>query len=322
MNRSKKTQLRQKAFASSRNSYRLYGVQVSSDFALYEATPSRPNVKGAVRKELTLQAFSSTKPAMENWCEHDLGRAHGRQLKLQTHGELAATAQGQNRQLVVQNVVSLYWQSGDTAIYYRLDQSGSYDLLSFWFTHILLPLHLTLECNFNFLHASAVEIDQGAILFLAGSTGGKSTMANYFLHRGHGLVSDDKVSTFLEDSACYAEPSCPFHRPWREHEVLGDRVEQFSSAKTPVRTIYLLERNSTDVDIEIEELTGYRKFEALLSNYLYTFDFLHPHRLAWLAELAERTPIYRIRRPWDLSRLGDVYEAICEHERSNTLEAR
>ena len=45
-------------------------------------------------------------------------------------------------------------------------------LLAFWFVHIFLPMYLTLERGWDFIHAAAVEVDNRPILFIAPSTGG------------------------------------------------------------------------------------------------------------------------------------------------------
>ena len=61
-----------------------------------------------------------------------------------------------------------------------------------------------------------VEVDEQPILFIAPSTGGKSTLGDYFLKQGHPMLSDDKVATFLHEDEFWAVPSHPHHRPFRE----------------------------------------------------------------------------------------------------------
>ena len=39
-------------------------------------------------------------------------------------------------------------------------------------------------------------------------------------------------------------------------------------------------------------------------------------RMRWLAQLADTSLVFRVRRPWSLDRMHEVYEAICAHSRS------
>jgi len=110
-------------------------------------------------------------------------------------------------------------------------------------------------------------------------------------------------------------PSHPYHRPFRQFEVLGYPVEHFAGQARPIHAFYVLESAERDGSIEIAELSGFRKFEQLLPNYLYSFRFLWEQRLHWLAQLADRSLVFRVRRPWNLERMNEVYEAICAHSR-------
>ena len=56
-----------------------------------------------------------------------------------------------------------------------------------------------------------------------------------------------------------------------------------------------------------------------MSHYLFGFDFLKEQRLRWLASLADQSLVFRVRRPWNLERMHDVYEAICKHSRSLSM---
>ena len=239
--------------------------------------------------------------------------SHDRELCLHTEWELARSAPGQPWCLGVKNVVHFAWEGADPVIYYQLQEEGTQPLLVFWFVHIFLPLHLTLERGWDFIHGAAVEVDEQPIMFIAPSMGGKSTLADYFLKQGHPMLSDDKVATFLQEGHYYAVPSHPHHRPFRQFEVLGHPVEHFAAQARPIHAFYVLEQAEPDAKIEISEVTGFRKFEELLPNYLFSFSFLQEQRLHWLAQLADQSLVYRVSRPWDLERMHETYEAICEH---------
>ena len=53
-----------------------------------------------------------------------------------------------------------------------------------------------------------------------------------------------------------------------------------------------------------------------MPNYLFSFRFLQQQRLRWLAQLADQSLVFRMRRPWDMERMHEVYEAICAHSRA------
>ena len=297
----------------------LYGVKVFCAFPLFD----RPVPVSAVAPgehaalELRLGSDTGKQPlAKEQLPEvHPLYTAHGRELYLHTDRELARSAPGQPWRLEVEGVVSFSWTGGEPVIDYQLHEQGTQPLLVFWFVHIFLPLHLTLERGYDFIHAAGVEVHGEPILFIAESTGGKSTLADYFLKQGHPMLSDDKVATFLEQGRFYAVPSHPHHRPWREYEVLGDPVENFAASANPIHAFYLLEQGEPGSETEITEVVGFRKFEELLPNYLYSFSFLQRQRLRWLAQLADQSLVFRVKRPWNMDRMHEVSEAICAHSR-------
>jgi len=302
--------------------YCLYGVKVNCDFALFDRpTPVSAAAPGE-HSALELRqagAGAAVPPLPESLAETmPLYATHGRELYLRTDREAARSATGQPWHLEVQGVASFSWTGGEPVIYYQLGDKGNRGLLVFWFVHIFLPLYLTLERGYDFIHAAAVELDEQPILFIAPSTGGKSTLGDYFLRQGHPMLSDDKVATFLEHGRYYAVPSHPHHRPFRQFEVLGNPIEHFARQARPIHAFYVLDQAGPDAGIEITEVTGFRKFEQLLPNYLFSFHFLQEQRLRWLAQLADQSLVYRVSRPWNLQRMHETYAAICAHARNAT----
>ena len=79
------------------------------------------------------------------------------------------------------------------------------------------------------------------------------------------------------------------------------------------RSVYRVISERPDAGIEITEVTGFRKFEQLLPNYLFSFRFLQQQRLRWLAQLADQSLVYQVSRPWNLGRMHETYQAICAH---------
>jgi hypothetical protein len=294
----------------------LYGVKVFSDFALFDRPVPVTAVAPGEHAALILQRIEGDKAPLDYPESTPLHTTHGRELTLRTDRELARSVAGQPWCLEVENVVSFNWTGGESTIHYQLHGEGTPALLVFWFVHIFLPLHLTLERGYDFIHSAAVEIEGQPVLFIAPSTGGKSTLGDYFLKQGHAMLSDDKVATFLHEGEFWAVPSHPHHRPFREFEVLGHPVENFSTSAHPIHAFYLLEPGEPDSAVVITEVEGFRKFEQLLSNYLFAFRFLQEQRMRWLAGLADQSQVFRVQRPWKLDRMQEVYEAICAHSRS------
>jgi hypothetical protein len=216
----------------------------------------------------------------------------------------------------VKGVVSFYWRGGEGTVYYVLHEEGTVALLGFWFVHLLLPLFLTLEGKYDFFHGGSVEIEGKAVVFCAPSMGGKSTMTDYFIQQGHPLISDDKIPTFVSGGRLMLAAAHPYHRPYRKFEELGYRVEHFSTHFLPLHALYVMERAAPDAPVSIEEIQGFKKFDAMLPHYLYAFPFLKKQRMAYLAQMLNQVRVFNVKRPWNLSQLGEVYAALCEHSRT------
>ena len=293
----------------------LYGVKVFCERPLFERPVPLSAIATGDHAALVLRQLQDSGPAAIYTRSTHLYSTHGREVLLHTDRELASSIPGQPWCMEVQGVVSFTWTGNDPMIRYEFHEKGNRPLLVFWFVHIFLPLYLTLERGYDFIHAAAVEVDEQPIQFIAPSTGGKSTLGDYFLKQGHPMLSDDKVATFLRQGQFYAIPSHPHHRPFREFEVLGHPVNPFAERARPIHAFYVLGRGGPESGVEITEVTGFRKFEELLPNYLYSFHFLQEQRLRWLAKLANQSLVFHINRPWSLARMHDVYIAVCEHSR-------
>jgi len=287
----------------------LYGTKIKSDIAF----PLDLSHETEVHYELELSSNIPVKLNDSITCGFPLYRAHGRKIYLYSDREFDSSDAGQPWCYEVKDIVSFYWIGGERKIYYAFGKKGNADLLSFWFIHLLLPLYMTLENMYDFLHAGAVEVDGKPILFIAPSMGGKSTMTDYFIKQGHPLISDDKVPTFIADGKFMAVGSHPYHRPYRKFEELGYRVEHFTAELKPIHAFYELEGMEGDAEITIEEISGFKKFDVLLPNYLYMLSYLKPKRLKYLSSMLNSIRVFRIQVPWDIERLGEVYSKIVEH---------
>lgn len=286
----------------------VYGTKIHTDIDF----PLDLSHETNIRYEVTLSSDVPKRLQHSIICGFPLYWAHGRKVYLYSDREFEGSEAEQPWCYEVKDVVTFYWVGGERTIYYTLGKEGNADLLAFWFIHLLLPLYLTLENMYDFLHAGAVEVKGKPIFFIAPSMGGKSTMTDYFIKQGHRLVSDDKVPTFIENGEFTAVGSHPYHRPYRKFEELGYRVEKFTSEFNPIHAFYVLEQ-SDEEEIMIEEVKGFAKFDMLLANYLYMFPWLKPKRLKYLAQMLNKVRVFRVIRPWDMKRLPDVYEAVVRH---------
>ncbi len=289
----------------------VYGTKIKSDIAF----PLDLSQETETRYEVELSSKVPTELKKYIICGFPLYCAHGRKVYLYSDREFDGSEVGQPWCYEVQDIVMFYWIGGERTIYYELNEKGNANLLGFWFIHLLLPLYMTLENMYDFLHAGAVEVEGKPIFFIAPSMGGKSTMTDYFIKQGHPLISDDKVPTFIQDGKFMAVGSHPYHRPYRKFEELGYRVEKFTTEFNPIHAFYELEGVEGDADITIEEIKGFAKFDVLLPNYLYMFSYLKPKRLKYLSKMLNDVRVFHVQVPWDIERLGEVHNVICNHSK-------
>ena len=249
-------------------------------------------------------------------CGVRCSRTHGRQVSLYSNRDFDANEPMQPWCYKVEEVLSFYWYAHTKTIYYVLHEKGNNALLGFWFIHLLLPLYFALEEKYTVIHGGAVEVEGKAILFVAPSMGGKSTMTDYFVQKGHGLISDDKILTYTEEHTFMLAPSHPYHRPYRKHEELGYRVKHFSSQCKGLHAIYLLEKAQEEHGVTIEALKGFEKVQTMMPHVLYHFPFLKHKQMMYLAAMMNSIEVFRVKRPWDMEKLEDVYGAIAKHSKA------
>lgn len=218
--------------------------------------------------------------------------------------------------LDIAEVAALVWDCEHRRIEYIKYEKYTPELLRFWVFHTFFPIVLELERIYRILHVGSVEIEGRPVLFSAFSFGGKSTLTDYFIRRGHTLLSDDTLGIDKRGDNYYAIPSYPFHRPYREAEALGYPAPRFAIEPKPLHAVYLLEKSDSDARVAISEVRGIEKFKAFRYAIYVDFDFMKQERFDYFGEMSKYIPVYRVHIPWDLERLGDVYEAIVVHNRA------
>jgi len=214
--------------------------------------------------------------------------------------------------LEIQDVMTFFWKCGEKKFEFSPSKDYTPELLQFWILHTLIPLYLELNQIYSMLHVGAVKINGKAILFSAQSFGGKSTMTDYFLQKGHSLISDDSVGIYQE-SNFFVVPSYPFHRPYRKTEDLGYFTENFSDELMPLNTMYILKKSDAKEKVTISKLFGLEKYKALHYSLFINIEFFKKQRFILLANMEKTVSIYTVVVPWDLERLSEVYDAIIQH---------
>lgn len=217
----------------------------------------------------------------------------------------------------IKHLLRLVWFPQERTIGYVAESSCSPQQLRFWVYHTFLPLLLQLEERYHILHVGSVKVADEATLFLAPSFGGKSTLTDYFLQKGHALLSDDTLAVETIGDTFRAVASWPFHRPYREPEVLGKETDNFVTHPLPVRTIFKLEKNLPDAPVTIETIKGIEKFKALHYATFIPISFLKEQSFAFHTAFAKSVSIYRIGVPWRKERLDEVYRAVIDTVRSS-----
>ena len=117
----------------------------------------------------------------------------------------------------------------------------------------VLPLAATLLGR-EPLHASAVALEEGAVVLAGESGSGKTTLAAELVLAGLGFIADDVVAMSREDGRLLAHPGPGLmsqRRPLGLGEVVGGDAEglwvavERKPAPLPVRALYLLEPGRT-----------------------------------------------------------------------------
>ncbi len=277
--------------------YQVYGTQLSGDFDMGKWLPA--GGEGLSRVKL----YETEEPGPTGLKERvPFYSSHGRELFLHTDRPFNRPEPGQPWRFEVNKIITFFWSSGSQAVAYTIGPEGDRELLAFWLIHIFLPFYLSLEADFDFIHAGAVDVSGRTLMFIAPSMGGKSTLTEYFMQQGHALVSDDKVGTVVDGDRIIAIPSHAHYRPYRRFEDLGLRAPSFQDEPQPIQAFYLLQREAEVEEVAIDEVTGFRKFDHLLPNFLFGFPFLKEKRLRYLASLVNSVPVFAVQMPDNLER--------------------
>ncbi len=240
----------------------------------------------------------------------------GREVSLSTDHTFESNVDGQQWCFSVKDVIDFFWSKGSFVVSYQLHTEGTPELLRYWFLHTLCPVFLTIEGIFEFIHAGGVEINDHRVLFIAPSHGGKSTLTDYFIRQNHTMISDDRVALLAQDDKIVSVPSYPYHRPYRKMEDLGVSVDNFAAGIQALDAIYVLRKAPKEDPVHFNILRGLEKYKALQYNFDFNLPLNKARSFELIAKIAKVIDVYSIDIPWDLTRLHEVYEAICQHHKS------
>ena len=215
--------------------------------------------------------------------------------------------------LEIEDVLTLIWDEKTHTIRYMEGTLYTAKLLQFWVLHTFFPLVLELSNMYHILHVSAVQIKEKTILFSAFSGGGKSTLTDFFIQKGHVVYGDDTIAINDANNQYEVIASYPFHRPYREPEVLGYPIENFGTKIQPLSHIYRLERSDKKAKVNIVELHGIEKFEVIYQSMFVTFESMKKERYLFATKMAKQAKVFVLSVPWDRERLEEVYQAILIH---------
>lgn len=199
----------------------------------------------------------------------------------------------------------------------------------------VLPLVLSKRGRLVF-HASAVELAEGAVAFVAGSGLGKSTLAAGFAVSGFRFLTDDGLVIDERDGVCQVLPSHPSIRLWSDSEealiatgvakapavdytpkarlLAGDDLK-FCDQPRPLRRAYFLGEGMAE-QISIRPMTA---AEALTEwvRHSYLLDVEERPRVAshfeQVSRLAREPIHFRLDFPRRFQDLPAVRRAIVRH---------
>ena len=198
-------------------------------------------------------------------------------------------------------------------------------VLSYWLERTGIPT----------LHASAVRLGSGAVAFLGGHGGGKSSLAAAMMLTGSLLLTDDILPVEESGGTFLARPGYPQMRmePDLAFRFLG-RIEHlaavcpgesklrvpvgpggfgtFQDTPLPLTALYLVERHPGPLEIlplprreAVVELVRHS-----FSPYLVEAVGLQPRRLDLFARLVRQVPVRRLLCPAGLEHLPRVAETV------------
>ncbi len=210
----------------------------------------------------------------------------------------------------VHDTLQLAWLPEERAFVYEKGRRFSPKLLQFWLYHTFLPLHLQMQEECEILHAGSVEVQGKAVIFTGPSHVGKSTLTDFFVKQGHGLLADDTLGIEPYGGTYRAVASWPFRRPYRQAETLGAFTPRFVTSPLDIAAVFRLVPVPADAPVKVRPCSGIEKFVELHAARFIPLGFLKERHFAFLGAFARTQSVFRIDVPRSLERLGECREAV------------
>lgn len=184
------------------------------------------------------------------------------------------------------------------------------------------------------LHASAICVDDKAVLFTGKSKAGKSTTAHAFVQKGYQLHADDICVIGQKNGQTLVYPGYPHMKMWgdaldyhgldtasfkslqyRVNKYAVPMIHQFNQEPIPLKCIYILQKNDIS-NIQQYTITGMKKFIAIRNN-TYRYGFIKAMKLGHihfvqLSSALKNVPVTRIVRPTSKHTLNELTDMIEE----------
>ncbi|MEM7758997.1 MAG: hypothetical protein AAF298_12845 [Cyanobacteria bacterium P01_A01_bin.40] len=212
------------------------------------------------------------------------------------------------------------------------DSNSQELLIRFYLVSTIMGVVLY-QRNYLVLHASAVNIDGGAVAFLGVSGEGKSSTAATFVNHGYSIITDDVAPIDLSSKQLALNPGFPQLKIGASmaqalgynysalHEVHTSKDKRalqtqdgFDLAPVPLKRIYVL-TTATELAIApireseaVTELVRHSRPTTLYHSGAATHFFQ-------CAALVKKQTIYRLNRPKDLSLLPSLIQQV-QHDLS------
>jgi len=182
------------------------------------------------------------------------------------------------------------------------------------------------------MHASAVDMGDGAVAFVGATLAGKSSTAAALAQRGFAVIADDMVPVYESEDGFEVASSLPrlrlwpdsaaaiygkadgFGRLWPRDDkrlvpVRGSAPEQ----RVPLRAVYLLERGSAVQEPGVSAVAPARAMIAMVGDSFaghYEDTEGRAREFDFVSRIVGAVPTRRVQIPDDLDRLSDVARVI------------
>jgi hypothetical protein len=309
--------------------YRLYGITLASDFPF-----QTPLYRAEGKPDLS---FSRVWEAPDAPLPDGADAVFESRYRTEDGRPQVRLYRGDDVHLFRQTGIADWYMWSDRIVCHQHDESAT-ELVELYFLSLLCGFWLESRGNVV-LHASAVSVDDRAVVFLATNTGGKTSLATSLMRAGHPLLTDDflAVSVPEDGEGALGHPGFPQMRMWPDladhfigaHEHLphvlpdirkrrvpveAEGLGAFCSETRPLARLYLPAREESVSEVVLETVPAQEALielvrESFLSTVLEKAG-LHGRRFHRLATLVRRVPMKRLVYPAGLERLPAVCEAI------------